>query len=374
MFDPLDPPADAWPEGRDMERRYIDGIASGGVESMVANVRTRWRVLRMGDRIFPLTIDDGDIGDSYVCQPHSAYVLYAREELEIVDTGALRPLLSMAIRPFDALLRAARINRIVHLDNWLLSTNLHGDWRGENLASIRAHLTATYPDHLIAIRSIDTWSAPELASALNADGWVLLPSRQIWVVDDLSRDWRPRTSVRNDFKALCRSGLHVDTPTMLSADDATRIADLYRQLYIDKYSSLNPRFTPDYIRMTHAAGAVRYRVARAGDGRILAVGGIFVRDGVATAPIVGYDTSCARSLGLYRIASLLARGLAMEAGLRFNGSAGAADFKRARGARAVAESMAVYTAHLPVFRRAAVNTLASVLRGIVFPMMVRRQL
>ncbi len=374
LFDPLDPPADAWPEARTIERAYIEGIAGAGVAAMVANVRTQWRALRIDDRVFPLSIDSGGIGDSYVCQPHSAYVLYAREELNIVDTGLLQPLLSAAIRPFDSLLRAAKINRIVHVDNWLLSTNLHGDWRGEHMASIREHLVERYPDHMIAVRSVDAWSAPDLTTALSADGWRMLPSRQIWVVDNLARDWAPRTSVRNDFRALRRSGLHVETLTEMSTDDAARIADLYRQLYIDKYSTLNPQFSPDYVRMTHAKGVLRYRVARADDGRILAVGGMLARNGIATAPIVGYDTSCDRSLGLYRIASLLSRSLAIEAGLRFNGSAGAADFKRARGAVAVSEYMSVYTAHLPAFRRAAVGALESVLHGVVFPMMVRRQL
>jgi len=53
------------------------------------------------------------------------------------------------------LLRAARINRIVHLNNWMLSTNLHGSWTGEGLTEIREHLVGHFPDHIIAARSLE---------------------------------------------------------------------------------------------------------------------------------------------------------------------------------------------------------------------------
>ena len=59
---------------------------------------------------------------------------------------------------------------------------------------IRAFLAERFPDHLLAIRSVDDWSAPALAAAARDDGWAMVPSRQIWVVDDLARDWRARSA------------------------------------------------------------------------------------------------------------------------------------------------------------------------------------
>ena len=194
VFDPAAAPAGAWPDGDDPARRYIEGIAAKGVEKMVANVRTGWRALRSGERIFPLTVNDGEVGDSYVCLPHSAYILYARQELELVDVGALAPVMRVLIALFDKLLRAAAINRIVHVDNWLLSTNLHGDWKGEDLPAIRAALVALYPDHIIAIRSLDRWSCPNLLAACDRDQWLRIASRQIWVTAEMARDWRPRNA------------------------------------------------------------------------------------------------------------------------------------------------------------------------------------
>lgn len=374
VFDPADPPAGAWREGDDLARRYILGIARGGVENMVSNVCTSWLALRSGDRILPLTVNDGETGDSYVCLPHSAYILYARQELDLVDTGALKPLLRALIAIFDKALIAAGINRIVHVDNMLLSTNLHGDWKGEDVPEIRAALVALYPDHIVAIRSLDPWSCSDLLAACEADQWLRLASRQIWVTDDLARDWRPRNSTQNDRRLLAHSDLIVEDLIAMTGEDARRIAELYHLLYVGKYSPLNPVFTPAWIAMTHEQGILRYRGARGPDGRLMAVAGSLVRGGVLTPPIVGYDTTRPQKEGLYRIAAWLFSEVAEREGLRLNGSAGASDFKRRRGAHGVIEYSALYVRHLSIWRRLALVLVAGLLDHVAVPMMKRRGL
>lgn len=374
LFDPLAPPAGAWPPGQEVERRYIEGLARAGVAAMVSNVRTQWLALRSGGRLFPVTVNSAEHGDSYVCLPHSAYALYARQELDIVDVGPLKPLLRVAIAAAERLLRALRINRIVHIDNWLLSTNLHGDWRGDDVGALRRVLAERFPSHLIAIRSVDPWSSPALDAALRADGWLMLPSRQIWVTDDLRRDWRPHHSSAEDRRKLRQSGLRIEDLPSLRPGDAERIAELYRLLYVGKYSPLNPIFTPAWIELTHRIGLLRYRVARDAAGVIRCVAGSFVRAGVLTPPVVGYDTARPQSEALYRIACVLFCEQAEQLGARLNGSAGAAHFKRVRGARGVIESTAVSIAHLSPWRRWTLQALAFVLWRLAVPVMRARQL
>jgi len=373
LFDPLAAPAGAWPEGHGMERRYIEAIAQGG-PGMVENVRTRWLALRSGERLYPITVNNGERGDSYVCLPHSAYVLYGRRELELVDVGLLRPLLRAGILLIDLILRAAQINRIVHVDNWLLSTNLHGDWDGGDLAEIRAVLRERYPEHLLAVRSVDPWSSPTLEAALRADGWLMLPSRQIWVVTALREQWRIRSSTVQDFRLLRNSTLRVENLTELRPGDADRIAHLYRMLYVDKYSGLNPVFTPAWIESTQQTGVIHYRVARDEAGIIQSVAGSFVRGDVLTPPVVGYDTSQPRSAGLYRIASLMFCEYAEHLGVRLNSSAGAAHFKRSRGAQPVIECTAVYIQGGAAWRRWLLRVFSALLWRLVVPVMRARQL
>ena len=374
LFDPLAPPLGAWPLGRTVERKYIEAVAQAGVDAMVSNVRTQWLALRSGDRVYPVSVNDRERGDSYVCLPHSAYVLYGREELSLVDVGAMRPVLRAAIFVVDLLLRVARINRIVHVDNWLLSTNLHGDWDGSDLEQVRLALRERFPGHYLAVRSIDPWSSPQLDAALRADGWLMLPSRQVWVLDDVANQWRPRKSVGHDIRLLRRSGMRPEDLQTLRPGDAERIAQLYRMLYVDKYSALNPIFTPAWVEVTHRTGVLRYRAVRDRDGVIVSVAGSLVRGGVLTPPVVGYDTTRPISEGLYRIASYLFSEQAQSLGARLHASAGAADFKRVRGARPVIECTAIWAGSVPAWRRWLLRCFASLLWHVAVPILRRRQL
>ncbi|MDR2858741.1 MAG: hypothetical protein LBV50_13000, partial [Novosphingobium sp.] len=260
--------------------RYAATFAREGTAALIANAGSQPMLLRHGGRSFPVTVDDGGFGRSYVASPHSAYVLYAREEMAIVGMRRGRRVTGAALALLDRMLRAARFNHAVHLDNWLLSTNLHGNWDGAGLPAIRATLAERFPDHFVILRSLDVWSCPALLDAARADGWVMLPARQVWVVDDLARDWLPRSNHGNDRRALARSGLIVETPERIDAGDAARIAELYHMLYIGRYSALNPVFTARYVAFTAETGLLRYRIAREPGGRIMAVAGMLARNGI----------------------------------------------------------------------------------------------
>jgi hypothetical protein len=351
--------------------RYMAALTEGGVARFIANAASRPMLLVLGTRALPVTVDDGGYGRSYVASPHSAYVLYAREEVDIVGMTRGRAAARAALATLDLLLRAADVNRAVHIDNWLLSTNLHDGWDGAELPAIRRLLAERFPRHLLILRSLDTWSASSLLEAARSDGWILVPARQIWVVDDLARDWLPRNNHGNDRRALVASGPTVDMPAAFSDAEAARVAELYRLLYIARYSRLNPDFTPDFIRMTQQVGLFAYRVARDADGRIMAVTGMLTRGGLLTPPVVGYDTARLQREGLYRIASWMFCDHALAKGLRLHGSAGAADFKRRRGAHGEIEYMAVHAGHVSAGRRAVIRALAGLLETWLVPMMRR---
>lgn len=351
--------------------RYVAALAHGGPQRLIANVQSRPLLLRHGEFHLPVTVDDGGYGRSYVASPHSAYVLYAREEIDLVGMTRGRSLARAALAGLDGLLRQARFNRAVHLDNWLLSTNLHGAWKGEGLPQMRTALATAFPDYFLILRTLDGWSSPDLLQAARSDGWILVPARQIWVVDDLRRDWKPRNAFGNDRRALARSGLKVEDVDRFDEADCQRVADLYRLLYLDRYSALNPHFTAQFVAFTQQSGMMHYRVAREPGGRIMSVAGMLHREGTMTPSVVGYDTARPQSEALYRIAAYLFSDWAMERGLALHGSAGAAHFKRQRGARGVIEYLAVYAGHLSAGRRMTIQALASTLERAVVPMMKR---
>jgi hypothetical protein len=374
LFDPLEGPQGGWPAGTSLERAYVQAFSDIGSEALITNLRTRVLGLRSANRIFPVTVNEAEYGDAYVCLPHTAYALYAKAELGIVDVGPWAPALSVLADIVGGVLHAARVNRIVHLNNWMLSTNLHGGWTGEDLAEIRALLVARFPDHILAVRSLNLWSDEALTRRFAADGWRLLPSRQIYVTDDLDRDWAPRRDTKTDLRQMATTPYRIDQLETLAPGDSERIATLYAMLYLDRYSQLNPAFTPAFIALTHEQGIFSYRGLRSAEGHLVAVVGCFARGDVLTTPIVGYDTTRPLNEGLYRLACLMLTQMAQERGLRLNSSAGAAGFKRNRGARGVIEHTAYYIDHLSAPRRAVVAGLQGLLNHVAAPLMAEKGL
>jgi hypothetical protein len=174
-----------------------------------------------------------------------------------------------------------------------------------------------------------------------------------------------------DVRALRRSGLTLEHAGTIAPPDAERIAALYHQLYVGRYSAINPLFTPDYIAFSAASGLLTYCTLRDGAGQIMAFAALASAGGVGTVPLMGYDTSRPQEEALYRIASYCAADLAQARGLRFHGSAGAGQFKRNRGARGVIEYMAVDARHLSRTRRAGLAALAAGLGRFMVPMLER---
>ena len=360
--------AQALSDDRSQAARFVAGFLNADPGDLIANSHSAIKLLSCGDLRAPVTIEDGRLGDTYVASPHSAYVLYARDEIDIIGlNGAARLGAGAALGVVDRWLKALSINRTVHIDNWLLSTSLHGRWDGTGLATIRREVIEAYPEHVPVVRCVDPWSCPELYSSLRSDGWSLLPSRQVWVTDDLEGQWKPRSHAKSDRRAMRKSGLVVEELESMSDADAQRLAELYAQLYLDRYSGLNPAYTPAFVKLACDSGALRFRVARGSDGVIMASAGMRVAGDTVTVPMLGYDTTRPQSEALYRIASLLSSEWAMERGYRHHGSSGAGTFKTNRGARGVIEYMAVYTGHLPWRRRTGIKAFAEVLERTMVP-------
>jgi hypothetical protein len=288
-----------------------------------------------------------------------------------VDVGLAKPLLAATADLTGLAMRGARLNKVVHIANWMLSTNLHGDWSGEDLPALRQLLTERFPGHLLAIRSLTQWANASLIGQAQADGWILLPARVVHVTDDLTRDWRPRRDTQRDLRLLDAVGRRRQVLDKLEPGDAETISALYGLLYRDRYSRLNPDFTPAFVEMTHRIGLIRYEGLREADGRLSAVVGYCRRGGVLTTPVVGYDTARPASDGLYRMASALFALAAERDGLRLNGSGGAPAFKRHRGARPVVEYTAYYAAHLPLRTRMLLQGMRRLLDPLATRLMER---
>jgi len=335
-----------------------------GVPPYVANIDSTMALLRVGTVVFPVTINDREYENSYVCSPYTATITYPLEELAKLDSRLLRASLKAIICTMAPLLRAAQINKVVCVNNWLLSTNLYPDWNGDGLDSLTKMLCRHSPDRAIMFRSLNRATNERLCPCFADAGYHLVPSRLVYVFDGIKADFMRKQDTRRDQNLLRNTSYSVVGQETLTDEDDEAIVRLYDMLYLKKYSRHNPQFTARWVRLCRRERLLDLYGLRNEDGRLDGIVGCFSRNGVLSSPLVGYDTSLSIDLGLYRLLSALVLREAARRKMTLNMSSGVGEFKRLRGGVPHVEYSAVFYDHLPPHRRAVWGTLAMLLEQI----------
>ncbi len=219
----------------------------------------------------------------------------------------------------------------------------------------------------------EAWT-PDWIAELTAAGFLLIPSRQVYLYSDIATLPTRFRNLQIDLRLLQTTGLRQCDGSSFQAADWSRAEKLYGQLYLEKYSHLNPAYRAGFIEAWHRAGLLKVTGSRDHRGLVQAVVGTFEREGVVTAPIVGYDTDLPQTLGLYRLLMAAVLKYAADEGKRVNLSAGAAQFKRLRGGVPAIEYSAVLVSHLPKRRQRAIRVLRALTQRVGVPLMRRYKL
>lgn len=353
---------------------YIYPLIANGSSSFIQNVLTKSYLLQANSFYFPVTINNTEYDNSYVCSPYTACISYAKEELAKLNNKPLEYIFSLVISLMGVLFKVAKINKVVSVNNWFLSTNLYPDWEGNEIDKITQYLKVKFPKHCIMFRSLNEYTNSSLLNNFQQFGYRLIPSRQVYIFDGKHNNYLKKHNTKIDLGLLAKSSYIIVEHEAISISDYPRIVELYNKLYLDKYSYHNPQFTEAFIELWHKKKLLHMQGLRNSSGILDGVVGYFDKNGTTTAPLVGYDTALPQSLGLYRMLIAMVMKRAYDKGLLLNLSSGAAHFKRLRGGIAEIEYSAIYISHLPFINRVIWRVLGFLLTYIGIPVMKRFKL
>ena len=300
-------------------------LVDSGAASCAPNIVADAHWLRVDGIPWRLSITRPAETNCYVVSATGQYLDYARDEIRRLPSAIARAGSVLGLSAVSPLLRA--LDPIVILDALPVSTVLHPRrsveaWR----AALRA-ARSMVPGRPIVVRSLDGIGSAELLGQLDALGLRRMVSRLVFHQDPRRPGfWRHR-NLRHDRALIDAHPLPWRT---LVPSDATEIALRYWQLYGEKHSTLNPRFTEDWIAASVERGALQGEGIVL-DGALVAVYLSYGVDDVMTNPIFGYDLEAPQALGLYRRLSVRALQVAEKRGMRLHASSGAPGFKRSRG-------------------------------------------
>ncbi|MCE9609098.1 MAG: hypothetical protein K8R23_02605 [Chthoniobacter sp.] len=348
-------------------RAWFAPVLENGSRWCAPNLDTQCAFLRVDDIELPLTINAAEWGNSWVCSPFTHYVSYAQEEVVRAVGSLVGWPAALLLRALGAGLRRADFNRVVMVNNWLMSTNPWPHWDGCSLVRAVDAMCARWPDHALVFRSLNERADAAILRALAAVGARLIPSRQVWWFEMDSPAVRRSTDRKRDLALLLYPNLECVPHEHLTASDFGPLTALHHELYLQKYSRHNPAYTAAWLTHLWQNRLLQFTALREAGGPFVGVEACGVFHGTMVSPVVGYALSKPRKLGLYRRLTTVPMRAAEQAGAPLNLSAGVGQFKASRGGEPVMEFIAVIDQHLPPGRRWPWRVIEAVSRGLLAP-------
>ena len=355
-------------------KRYSEPFILGPSQQWMDNVDTIMTTSNLGGFVFPVTRNDTEYSSSYVCSPYNALITYSQDELIKINNYPLRLFLRLLLKTIGGLLMRGKINQIVCVNNFLLSTNPYPNWQGSGAEDQLKQCVIAFPEHAVMYRSLNYHTNDALIHHLKTLGFIMAPSRQVYIFDEVLCDYMSRNNTKNDRRALAKSDYQLVAHEEIMEDDYPVILKLYNQLYLEKYSQHNPQFTEKLIRYWHKNKLLTMIGLRDDTGVLQGIVGLFESEAVITAPLVGYNTALPSQNALYRILIYLILDYSNAEKRCLNLSSGASGFKLLRGGQPFIEYSAVYIQHLPRFRQAMWRGVHWLLNSIFVPIVKRYQL
>jgi hypothetical protein len=340
-----------WPLTTDGEyaRNYLLPVMEDP-QRYIRNVyNTQLMIAKVDDVIIPITVTDFHPDNTYTVSPYSHYVSYGGfEEVKHLGNKPIEALIKLIMNPVAWYFKQAELDKVVFVNNYLLSTNLYPSAGREQISALSEALPKWFPDRAIIFRSVDERRNPHIIEALKSKNYEMVLSRQVWYMDPAEAA-RTR-QYKEDVRVLRKHGYEIVDGKDLRDEDLHRAMHLYNLLYLEKYSYYNPQFTFEFLKLARDKGALYLRALKR-DEDVNAVMGFFIRNGAMTQPLFGYDTSLPQDEGLYRLLTLITLQEGLQRNLLVHASGGVGKFKKIRGGRSVIEYNAVFAKHLPAWRQ-----------------------
>jgi len=330
----------------DYARHYLIPLMTDDPQKYIRNIHnTQLMAVKIDDVILPITVTDFHPQNTYTVSPYSHYVSYGGlEEVKHLNSPLAEVVVKAVMKPVGGYFRYSELDKVVFVNNYLLSTNLYPSVNSDQLSAVSEALIEWFPDRVIIFRSVDQKKNPHIYQALESLEYDLVLSRQVWYMEPVAA--LKTRQCKEDVRVLKKAGYEVVSGKDLSDDELHRAVQLYELLYLQKYSYYNPQFTFDFLKLARDEEILNmYGLKK--DGRLNAIMGFFVRNGAMTQPLFGYDTSLPLEEGLYRLLTLVTLQEGVKRGLLVHASGGVGKFKKVRGGESVTEYNAVFTKHLP---------------------------
>ena len=308
-------------------------------------------LLQVGDKVYPLSLGKRSVGGTcYLFSFLSQYVDYTREEILTGEkySNSQKLIVNFFFPALKILGSWLGMEKVVFINNFFLATNLYEGSTEVGREMVIKYLKRYYPERAIAFRSVNDATDVKLLNDLTRQGGLPLACRQLYVLDPKNGIYKKKRPFIQDRKLWEKTNdLHWERANDLSKMETFKALEFYKELYLKKYSALNPDYTGEFLHKSLHAKTLHYYLLRENENNMpVAIQAIAKSGEVICTPFIGYDQSQPKERGLYRIMNQQLTSLAVEEEKILNMSSGAASFKKQRGGIPCFDYHVVFVDHL----------------------------
>lgn len=350
-------------------KNYFAPLIKKGVKLHIENVDVEQVILVHGTELIPMSIaQQKKKSQAYVASNIGQYFDYPIEEFqrfEIVK-GWKKTFSILSLRVLRKFSSVLKIDECVFINSFLLSSNLCPK-NYEEIPELIAYLKNKYPNKCFVFKGVSPEYNEKLFVDLSQSKFKPVFSRELYFISKTDDKYqKKRAFIRDRKHADKRTDILWDSNDKLDQNEKSQFLKFYEDLYIGKYSNLNPKYTIEFLNNIAEGGFFRIGSLKKGND-FLGAQVLFQRDGMITTPFIGYNRDLPQEMGIYRILNYYLMDKASKSDLNLNLSSGAAEFKKQRGGVSGIEYNMVFVDHLHFLRKLPWIILGFIGRRFVIP-------
>lgn len=329
---------------------YFQEIIKNGVSKYISNLDVEIKILEVNNTLIPISFWNADQNNCYTSSL-SGNFQYLLVETKNIKNPIARGFVNLFSSWILKIIKQTELDKIIFVNNLLLSTNLYPEISPQDKKEIHDFLLKQYPKYAIIYRSINDFSLNNL-DELQSLWYKRIVSRQVFISQEQYLDYYVKKhDMKNDERLLKKCDYFSQVKNNYTKDELLDIKACYDNLYIDKYTDLNPQFTVKYLDNLQRNKFFSLNVLRT-ENKIKAAYGYYHINGTITTPIFWYKNE-----NLYRHISYLLITQTLIKAKVLNQSSGVWQYKINRGAVQHMEYSLVYYQHLNWNQKIIWNTI-----------------
>jgi len=315
-------------------KQYFSWILKNGTEKYIKNIDVEIKLLEVDDFLVPLSFGNSKL-NCYTTSLTSIFV-YWKFELYNISNFFLKFISKFLFNFLIFFWKVIKIDNIVYVNNFLLSTNLYPNFTEQNIKDINLFIKKHYPNKIIFYRSLNYKTNQNIINNLLDDSFKKLVSRQIFIFErNKVNKYSKLLKLEKYFK---KYWLKLEKANI---EDSNNILKLYNLLYLKKYTNLNPQFSIDFIEDLLKYDIFHFYKLLNNDN-ILWIIWYFIINNQTTTPFFWYDIHLPKKFNLYEQINYILILKTLEESDILNASSWAWKFKKSRWAELFIEYNLLY--------------------------------